>query len=218
MKPPARPKRKIEFIGDSFVCGYGDESTTLVCKNLRPYENAEKAFGPVAARELKAEYHMVAFSGKGILRNYGDKNKKSYDPFPTLYDRVVCHDSGRKWDYSQWVPDAVVIHLGQNDFSTEPKPDSQDYIEGYLRLIQEIRGNYPKAFIYCFATTGWPGYSSYVEEVVKARHEAGDKHVYFVGYPNIPIEELGCDYHPQAQAHQKLAKILEPVMRKTLGW
>ncbi len=218
LKPPPRPARRIELVGDSFICGYGDEGTALKCDSLRPYENADKAFGPVAARDLNAEYYMVAFSGRGIVRNYGEKHKKSPDPFPPLYHRVLCHDPESRWDFSQWVPDAVVIHLGQNDFSTDPKPDIQDYIGGYLRLIQEIRGYYPRALIYCFAPTGWPGYSLYVKDVVKKRNEAGDPGVYFVGYPEIPVDELGCDYHPRVVAHRKLANILVPVMKETLGW
>ncbi len=218
LKPPPKPARKIEIIGDSFVCGYGDEATTLKCENLRPYENADKAFGAEAARDLNAEYVLVAYSGKGIMRNWGDKNKKSTDPFPTLYDRILCHDPDRQWDFSQWIPDAVVIHLGQNDFSSKPEADSQEYIEGYVKLIKEIREKCPSAFVYCFATTGWPGYSSYVEQVVTKRHEAGDEHVYFVGYPNVPADELGCDYHPQVKAQKILAEILVPVMRDTLGW
>ncbi len=218
LNPPPKPARKIEIIGDSFACGYGDEATTLKCENLRPFENADKAFGAEAARDLNAEYTLVAYSGKGIVRNWGDKNKRSADPFPTLFNRVLCHDPDKPWDFSQWVPDAVVIHLGQNDFSSKPEADSQDYIDGYLKLIKEVRGKYPNAFIYCFATTGWPGYSSYVEEVVAKRHEAGDEHVYFVGYPNVPSDELGCDYHPQAKAQKELANILVPVMRDTLGW
>jgi len=218
LQPPPQPDRKIEVIGDSYVCGYGDEATTLKCDNLRPYENADKAFGAQAARALNAEYSLVAYSGKGVVRNYGDKHQKSPDPFPTLYSRVLCHDPNKPWDFSKWIPDAVVIHLGSNDFSTEPKADRKAYIDGYKALIREVRGKYPKAFLYCFATTGWPGYSQYVEQVVKARRDAGDGRVYFVGYPTIPVGDLGCDYHPQVKAHQALAEILLPVMKKTLGW
>lgn len=218
LKPPAKPRRKIEIIGDSFVCGYGDEAATLKCENLRPYENADKAFGAEVARDLNAEYVLVAYSGKGIVRNWGDKAKKSEDPFPPLYHRLLCHDPDSQWDFSQWIPDAVIIHLGQNDFSSEPKADRRDYVNGYLRFIREIRGKYPNAFIYCFATTGWPGYSPFVEEVVQKRREAGDGRVYFVGYPNVPADELGCDYHPQVKAQEKLAEILAPVLKGTLGW
>src|SRR5581483_689369 len=86
LEPPAKPARRIEFIGDSIVCGYGNESTTLKCGSLRPYENADKAFGPETARALKAEYVLVAYSGKGVVRNWGDKNRRSQEPFPAIYD------------------------------------------------------------------------------------------------------------------------------------
>ncbi len=218
LKPQPKPVRKIEVIGDSIVCGYGDEATTLKCDNLRPFENADKAFGAQTAYLLNAEYHLVAYSGKGIVRNWGDKNQRSSDPFPPLYLRVLCHDPQKGWDASQWIPDAVVIHLGNNDFSSEPKADVQNYIDGYRKLIQKVRAQYPKAAIFCFATTGWPGHGTYVENVVGICQKAGDPNVHFVGYPSIPEDQLGCDYHPQVKAHQKLGEILAPVIQKTLGW
>jgi len=216
--PPARPKRKIEVVGDSFVAGYGDEATTLKCLDLRPYQNADKAFGGFLARDLKAEYQNISYSGRGIVRNYGEKSRTSPEPFPPLYDRTLCGVPQSRWDFSKWKPDAVVIHLGDNDFSTEPRADSKNYEENYLQFLKHIRGNYPQASIFLFAPNGWPNFRQFVEEVVKARNGAGDKKVYFVGYGEIPQGDLGCDWHPQVKAQRKFADILMPVLKEKLGW
>lgn len=215
---PLKPLRKIEFVGDSIVCGYGNEAATLKCDSLRPYENVDKAFGADAARDLNAEAVFVAYSGKGVVRNWGDKNRKSSDPFPPLYGRTLCHVPEISWDFSQWVPDAVVVHLGSNDFSSEPHADPKDYIKNYVQFLETIRKNYPEASIYCMGVTGWPHYYQWLQQVVKDRNDSGDPKVYCVGYPNAPESELGCDYHPNVTAHRQMADVLVPVLQKTLGW
>jgi hypothetical protein len=218
LEPPLLPKRKIEIVGDSWVCGYGNESAHLDCGDLRPYENADKSFGAQLARDLNAEYHLEAYSGKGVVRNWEDPSPQSPDPFPPLFDRLLEKDPQSHWDFSRWIPDAVIVHLGLNDFSTQPQADPENFTRQYALFLQHLRRVYPKAVLFCFATTGWPNFDSYVEQAVQQRHQAGDDRVDFVGYPNVPVEELGCDYHPQVSAHRKLADILAPVLRKTLGW
>ncbi len=218
LRPPPKPLRRIEFVGDSIVCGYGDEAATLKCDSLRPYENVDKAFGADAAMDLNAEAVFVAYSGKGVVRNYGDKNRRSPDPFPPLYGRTLCHDPRSSWDFSQWVPDAVVVHLGNNDFSTEPHADPQDYVKNYVRFLEAIHRDYPNAALYCMCPAGWPNHRPWVEKVVQKLNDAGDPKVYLVDYPDVPDSELGCNYHPNVLAQRGLADALVPVIRKTLGW
>ncbi len=211
--PAPPPPRRIEIIGDSWVCGYGDEGTTFHCKKLRPYENADRAFGALAA-----EVHLTAYSGRGVVRNYGDHSASSKIPYGALFGRTLVQSPDYPWDFSQWVPDVVVIHLGLNDFSTKPHPTPAAFIEGYQRLIQKVRAAYPQAWILCFATTGWPYFSPLVQEASDSFNRWGDRKVLFVGYPSVPLSDLGCDYHPKVVAHQRLADILVPVIRRCLGW
>lgn len=216
--PPALPRRKLEVVGDSIVCGYGVESDSVQCKSLRPYENADKAFGTLTALDLEAQYHLVAFSGKGVVRNWGEKKPRSPDPFPPFYGRTLCQDAQSRWDFNRWTPDAVVVHLGSNDFSTEPQADPKDYIEHYLDLLRTIRGFYPKAALFCVCPLGWPNFYPHVKEVVQTLNGAGDNNIYLVGYPNYPSTELGCDGHPNAVAQRQMADVLVPVLREKLGW
>ena len=217
-EPAPAPKRRIEIIGDSWVCGYGDEGTTLHCAELRPYENADRAFGALTARALDAEYHLTAFSGRGVMRNYGEPAVRSKNPFGALFNRTLVESLDFPWNFSQWVPDAVVIHLGLNDFSTPPHPDPQTYIENYRRLLQQVRSVYPRAWIICFATTGWPYFSPLIKEASESFNREGDRKVLFVGYPSFPLSDLGCDYHPKVVVHQRLADLLVPILRQCLGW
>ena len=105
------PARRIEFIGNSITCGYGVEGENA-SEHFKPEtESANLSFAALVGKALKADYAMVAYSGKGVVRNYGDPNKTSVDPMPSLYDRTICFDSTLKWDFSKWIPQAVVINL-----------------------------------------------------------------------------------------------------------
>lgn len=215
---PPRPARKIEFIGDSWVCGYGNEATNVHCDDLRPYENANRAFALVTARELKAEAHLVCYSGRGLVRNYGDPQCQSTEPFPHLLDRRLCAEPENRWDAAAWIPDAVVIHLGTNDFSTEPHPHFRDFAESGAALLARLRSSYPQASIFWFAPTDWPHCRQAVEAAVDARRRVGDERIHCVGYPPVPPSQMGCDYHPNVKVHQKLATRLTQALRQKLNW
>ena len=218
LAPPAKPTRRIEVIGDSWVCGYGNEAATVHCDDLNPYENANRSFALVTARELKAEAHLVAYSGRGVVRNYGDSQRQSAEPFPALYDRLLCAEPQSRWDFQSWIPDAVVIHLGTNDFSTDPHPDPKVFEQGCSDLLTHLRSLYPNASLFWYCATGWPNYYLSVENVVKAKNDAGDKKIYCVGYPPVPQDQMGCDFHPNVKVHQKLATRLTQALRQKLDW
>jgi len=77
VSPPQRPKYKIEFIGDSITVGYGNESRSIKCKNFKHWTNNYFSYAQITARELNAEANIIAISGKGVVRNYGEKKEKS---------------------------------------------------------------------------------------------------------------------------------------------
>src|SRR6185295_687477 len=63
---PARAKRRIEIVGDSISCGYGNESANQNEHFEPKTENNYLAYGAVAARAVGAEYVSVAWSGKWL--------------------------------------------------------------------------------------------------------------------------------------------------------
>ncbi len=217
--PPALPGRKIELIGDSYLCGYGVEAASIKCDNLRPYENAEKAFGILVAKDLNAEYHLESFSGKGIVRNWGDPKTKSVDPFPALYDRVVCREPKTLWDFTKWIPNIVIIHLGLNDFSSPPEADRKEFGQGYVAFLKHVREKYPQVFIFCVAPNGWPvPLSTTLDEIVEKRHSAGDNNIQLVTYTPVAPDEMGCDSHPNAVAQRKIADVVTAAIKTTMDW
>ncbi|MDB4934158.1 MAG: Acetylxylan esterase [Labilithrix sp.] len=86
--PPTVHPRRIEYIGDSITCGYGDEGPNATCpydipirqvKNdkgqledvkIPETQNIYLAYGSLAARRLQADAVTLCFSGKGVYQNY----------------------------------------------------------------------------------------------------------------------------------------------------
>lgn len=217
-KTPDPPNRRLEIIGDSYACGYGVESSSIQCDSLRPYENADKAFGALIAKDLRAEYHLEAFSGKGIIRNWGEKTPTSPDPFPPLIDLTLCRDPKSVWDFKKWVPNAVLIHLGLNDFSTSPEADQKEFTHVYMELLKHLRSKYPKAVLFCVAPLDQYGLSVLLDKIVEKTHDGGDTNVFLLTYPPITPDQFGCDGHPNAIAQRHIADTLVPTIKETLYW
>jgi lysophospholipase L1-like esterase len=89
--PPVRYERRIEYIGDSITCGYGDEGPNATCPYDVPIRQARNdrgevvdvkipetqniflAYGSLAARRLSAQATTLCFSGKGVALNYREQ-------------------------------------------------------------------------------------------------------------------------------------------------
>jgi len=218
LPPPETHDLNIEFIGDSITCGYGNEGESVTCASLREYQNNYLAYCAVASRELNANYSVIAISGRGVVRNYGEKTKTSEMPMPFYYDRVLQNDSKLIWDFSSWIPRIVVINLGTNDYSTKPHPDKEVFIEGYLNLIARVRTNYPDAEIFCLCgTMATPPQCKIIREVVETGNNSGDAKIHFVATPSFSQVECGCDWHPNTEAHKVIADKLVAEIRKFLN-
>jgi len=89
--PPTQHERRIEIIGDSITCGYGNEGPNATCPYNVPIrtvkneqgetaeikipetQNIYLAYGSIAARRLGAQVTTLCFSGKGIALNYREQ-------------------------------------------------------------------------------------------------------------------------------------------------
>ena len=218
LAPPAAQGRRIEIIGDSISCGYGNEGTSATCGFSAETENHYETYGAIAARELDAEVVTVAWSGKGVIYNYGDDKT---DPMPALYTRALPDDPSSAWDFSL-VPDAVVINLGTNDFSTEDDPSLPDFQEAYVDLLREVRSRYPEALLLC--TVGPLLYGQDLTDAragiaaaVDAFEGEGDTNVR-VWEMDISNDAPGCDYHPSLATHRAMGEALAAELRASLAW
>ncbi len=212
-----RRKRRMEFIGDSFVAGFGSDGKSPGCEFSRETENNFIAYGPVLARKLKAYCNIIAVSGIGLVRNYGDSTRTSAVAMPDHYNKTCLNDS-LEWNFSNYQPDVVVIRLGRNDYWSKPFPKRAEFRTAYLQFLKYVRGKYPGAHIFalCGPIRNDP-HCDYIRSVV---NEMKDKKIYLV---NLKVnlkrpEDFGCQYHPNKSGHEKIAAYLEPIIREKTGW
>jgi lysophospholipase L1-like esterase len=215
LPPPAAFSRQIEIVGDSISCGYGNEGTSPECKFSPATENHYLSYGALLARALDAELSTVAWSGRGVVKNY---NGEAGPFMPALYDRTLP-ESDSRW-IATTTADAVIVNLGTNDFSTEPDPSLDDFVPAYIALLEAIRRAHPAAFILCTVGPMLPAEdlaraSQGIGRAVLERVRRGDsrvaQHTLLTG--NL---EPGCDGHPGLATHQRMSAELLQVLRKHL--
>lgn len=217
------PDRKIEFVGNSITCGYGTEGLSKSERFKPSTENNYLSYAPIMARAFQADYHIIAHSGMGVVRNYGYKEKVSPNAMPDRFNRVFDEQELPLWNFRLWKPDVVVINLGTNDFSTQPFPDKAVFKAGYEKLIDEVKKQYGEVPVFCIVgpMTDEPCYS-YVKELVEDfRSVYQRKNVYFVGIPTYlmdPDKDLGSDAHPNYSGQRKMAAHVLPVISSILEW
>lgn len=219
------PTRRIEFIGNSITCGYGNEGPDRDCKFSGGTENNYLAYGAITARNLNAEYHAVSFSGKGMYQNY-DESKE--EVLPELYDRTLAFNPDLKWDFKKYIPDVVVINLGTNDFA-KANPDSASFVDAYLGFIKNIRVNYPNAQIICVTgsmmSDGYPvgmkalsTLKKYIQVVLAESSKRGDTKISTFNMTGQGSLGYGCDWHPNVKQHQKNAGELTKFIKEKMNW
>ena len=182
---------------------------------------APVAYACIIARYFGADYTLIAHSGRGAARNYGDKNATSQN---TMADRVAnTFDEAAEpaWDFaaSPYRPDLVVINLGSNDFSTLPHPSRDEFAAAYTRILQTLRGAYGDEMpILCVAPRVSEPAFTYIRDlcqsgVVPNLHFAA----ILPGYCNDG-SELGSSAHPNYAGHRKMAMLLIPYVSTLTGW
>ena len=216
---PSLPTRRLELIGDSISAGYGNEGT-LPCKFENTTENHYLTYGALAARTLQAELYTEAWSGIGMLRNNGGDTTGT---MPERYPRTLPELATSVWDFSKFIPHAVVINLGTNDFA-KGDPTSA-FQTTYTQFVADLRGHYPTArfFLAVGPMLGGDGYTqakAYLNGVIAARAAASDKNLTLLelGTQDGQNDGLGCDYHPSLKTHQKAADKLVAALQADLGW
>ncbi|MCX6151235.1 MAG: T9SS type A sorting domain-containing protein [Ignavibacteriales bacterium] len=217
-EPPARHERKILFYGDSITCGMGNEAPDSYADDNLKYENNFLAYGAVASRLLNAEYMCIAKSGIGIMISWFNMVMSQY------YYRLDPEKPDSNWDFSQFIPDVVVINLFQNDswltYKLNPVPDSTQITKAYADFVREIRNHHPNAFIVCTlgsmdaTKTGsrWPGYIKNAVENLRVEDNDSNIGTYFFPFSSTWTK------HPRIRHHKEMGQNLAAYITEKTGW
>ena len=231
---PSFPARKLEFIGNSITCGYGNEGTNKEEHFDYATENHYYSYAAITARNLEAQHWVCARSGIGAYRNYGEPKTGSpknniqvqykytgYALSPELRQKTGF--DSMKWDFSRYQPDAVCINLGTNDLSTN-NYDTKLLKQGYQSLLKMVRQHNPQAKIVflCGSMLGDKELEiakQILNEVAAEANKAGDKEVYRFDFtPQNGDLGYGNDYHPSLWQHEKMAAELTAYLRALMQW
>lgn len=237
-------ERRIEFIGDSITCGYGVEGRRDGGFTTRE-ENPLKAYAAQCAKELEADYQLVARSGIGVLSNWIEDSRQTPDttdlmpdlyPYTDLYasrmlERVRASslktdlrtpDAIRErewelWDASVFRPRLVVIHLGNNDASyVREDPERERAFEReYANFLRQVHERNPDAAILCVLGLFGPRLCPAVRRCVRK----AEGNVFFFPLPEQdPKDGLGTGDHPGPLCQQKASGLLAAQIRRIMNW
>lgn len=122
------------------------------------------------------------------------------------------------WDFSRYIPDGIVINLGQNDYSTPI--DDEEYIAAYIKFIQVILDQYNDPYVFCCVGTMNNNYLASVNKVVAHFNQNGNGKILLVdlGLIHPEVEGWGGRYHPGYQTHYRMGWELASFISAKTGW
>ena len=221
---PALPERRIEFIGNSITCGYGNESINGNDPFEYETENHYLTYAQQTCRNLKAMAYVVARSGIGVYRSYnGPKEGTPDNVMTTEYEYTNLYDRSEQWDFSRYQPQVVCINLGTNDLSTN-NYDVELLKQAYKKFLKQVRQHNPKAKIVYLCGSMLKDEELQIatrllNEVAEEARKEGDTQVYRFDFtPQTGDILYGASYHPSLYQHQKMAGELTAYLRSLMQW
>ena len=139
-----KTNRKIEVYGDSISSGlaveYKQTSTQDPEGNINNLSNSYLSFGAMLARDYQAELSLIAQAGISLVDGYGFWNNGT--GMEMVYDKSKPLKNAPSWDFGQYIPDLVIIALGQNDSATidlNSDPNNIRWQEHYQSFLLNLR-------------------------------------------------------------------------------
>ncbi|WP_339615867.1 SGNH/GDSL hydrolase family protein [uncultured Gilvimarinus sp.] len=213
LAPPAPASRRVLVIGDSITAGYGVEGTSKDCSYSQATSTPLLAYAGVAARQLNADIHTIAWSGIGVWRSYGEEEPIN----PTIGERrklTLGDDFDSAWDSSRFRPDAVVIAIGTNDFW---QGSAAGYRAAMGEFVSQVQTDYPERPIYLMVSPMLTGDARAAQQADLEAIASGQVKVIDLGKIE-PDDGYGCDYHPNVVTQKRLADALVKALKSDLEW
>jgi lysophospholipase L1-like esterase len=235
------PQRRIEFIGDSITAGYGVLGTSP-CTNTSALESAANTYAYLTASALKADASLIAWSGKGVVRNVVSATNSDTVTMSQLWLQTAANDNSPTYTFpADSVPQAVVVNLGTNDFSYlaydssgssyqgRAALDENSYVTAVVSLVQNVMAKYPGVqVVLCSSpmlSDSYPSasdaqHSTQLSYLKSAATQIGGSNIHVLDFPTQQTGAglNGCDAHPSKTQHETMAAALTAELKTDLGW
>jgi len=230
LKPIPRRKKTIEFIGDSITCGYGIEGVWNRDTFTTAQENPWIAYAGITARNLDADYHLVSWSGIGVLSSWTEIDEPNTNLLmPRLYQYTdLALEESRHckelelWDFNRFIPDIIVINLGTNDrsYCKGIKEREEAFGKEYHQFLSYIRSRNRNSAILCtLGAMGGELYSEIEKQVEAFKDANSDPKVYAMSFDVQKNRDgIGSDWHPNMITHGHMAEKLTNKIREIMKW
>ena len=210
-EPLPAPGRRIEFIGDSITCGYGNLGDAGTKVFLTSQQDGLQTYASLTADALQADARYICMSGRGIVQNV---NSSMEDLLPQLFS-YASPTKKEAWDFTAWQPDVVVINAGTNDVSGGAS--AQLFIEGAVDFMEHIRSVYPQAkILWCYGMMNREFHDA-VEEAVR-RFNDSDGGAAYLALRDVMLGESGAVGHPNVKGHAARAALVTQAVQQLTGW
>ena len=227
IEPLPKKPEKIEFIGDSILCGFG-----IKCKSEREYFSAEtedftKTYAYLTAEKLNMDYFTCCYSNYGVITGATPHawHKSENNLVMPFYEKVGKHAGFDKfeWDFDNNQCDFVVVNLGTFDRSYVLYKEAFDeFEEEYFNALKKIREKQKNSYIICmFGMMGDDNEKMYklIEKAVeKFKKNVDEKIKCFLAVNSANVDGYGGCYLPNEKCNEKnadvLVKIIEEIKNK----
>lgn len=217
---------RIDFIGDSITCGFGNMSNERDRGFYSSEENGWLTYGAETGRILDADVSTISCSGISL----SDPPESTGWPLPGMGKIVEYTDwfleekLGRKikekWNFKDHPRDIVVVNLGTNDSAMIDlfmrSMDEKQFEENYRLFLRRLRTAYgEKTWILC--TLGPIDYYLY-DNIRKAVHDhiesSGDRKVRCFKFMKARASEgIGASGHPTVKTQRRMGQELAGFIR-----
>ena len=241
-----RPYR-LEFIGDSITSGEGTIGAVEEVDWVSMFMSSQNHYGTMTANKLNADYRVLSQGGWGTYASW-DNNPNNV--MPAYYEYICGVIQGEnnlklgvmeKNDFSEWIPDAVIINLGTNDNGafhnqayvdevtgevykqrlnedgTFNEEDLAKFKNAVYEFIKKVRFYNPNTqIVWTYGMIGHDMANSIAEMVDKYKKDTKDSKVSFLILPDMTPETVGARSHPGVKAHQIAADVLAAYLKDLL--
>ena len=236
---PVEDRRlKLEFIGDSITSGEGSYGCRTDTEWLSMYMSSSRNYVNLIEKMMDADCRAISQGGWGVYTGWDNDRRHCMS---SVYTQICGAARGelneklgaqREYDFSSWIPDAIIINLGTNDDSSFNMPGMEvpgfgfcksrtdesghrneedlkaigDAIVGFLKLLRQKNPDSLHLWVY-----GMLGNN--MEPVIRSamdryKKENGDENIDYLPMPDTDKFTVGAHSHPGFAGHLAAAKLL----------